>query len=76
MVHIKFIFVATEASTEAAFAILLPPGEWSLAWGGGGRRSLGLRWSWGDSLTLPRLEDVLAQLSWSLLPSQVLALGF
>lgn len=83
--HIKFIFVATEASTEAAFAILLPPGEWPLAWGGAGRRSLGLRWSWGDSPTLPgledvpaqpRLEDVPAQLSWSLLPSQVLALGF
>ena len=61
---------------DPASAILLSPGEWSLALKVGGRGSLGLRWSWGDSQTMPWLEDGPAQLSWFLLPSQVLALSF
>lgn len=51
--HAKFIFVARAASTEGALAIILPPGVWHLALVGGGRGSLGLRWSWGYSQTVP-----------------------
>lgn len=69
-------FMATEASMDTAFAILLPPGEWPLVLEGGGRGRLGPRWSWGYSQALPWLEDDPAQPSWFLLPSQVLALSF
>lgn len=61
---------------DAAFALLLPPGEWPLALEGGGRGRLGLSWSWGYSQTLPWLDGDPARPSHFLLPSQVLALSF